>query len=110
MHVSGSQLYAVAGGIGVAVALFILVSIWSGRFGTRAVAASAKGKGWQVISARRRSFVPHWRSLPSRRYQFFRVTVRDRDGADHRAWMRLESDCTEPEVLDVIWDDKTPTA
>jgi hypothetical protein len=64
----------------------------------------------RVVSARRPSFVPHWRSLPSRRFQFFRVTVRDRDGADHRAWMRLESDCTEPEVLDVIWDDKIPAA
>ena len=110
MHMSSNQLYAVAGGIGLAVGLFVRFSIWSGRFGTRAVARWATGKGWQVICARRRSFVPHWRSLPSRRFQFFRVTVRDRDGADFRAWLRLESDCTEPEILDVIWDDKTPAA
>ena len=58
----------------------------------------------------RGSFVPHWPSLSSKHFQFFRVTVRDRDGANHSAWMRMESDCTEPEVLDVIWDDKRPRA
>ena len=109
MHISSTQLYAVAG-VAVALILFVLFNIWSGRFGTRAVERWATAKGLQVVHARRRSFVPHWRSLPSRRFQFFRVTVRGKDGADHRAWLRLESDCTEPEVLDVIWDDKTPAA
>ena len=106
---STTQLYA-AGGIGIALILFVIFSVWSRRFGTRAIDRWATAKGLQVVRATRRSFVPHWRSLPSRRFQFFRVTVRDRDGADHRGWMRLESDCTEPEVLDVIWDDKTPVA
>jgi len=46
--------------------------------------------------------------LSSKRFQFSRVTVRDRDGANHRAWMRLESDCTKPAIIDVIWDDKNP--
>jgi hypothetical protein len=110
MHTSSTQLYAVAGAIGLALVLFVLFSNWSRRFGTRAVERWATAKRLQVVSARRRSFVPHWRSLPSRRFQFFRVTVRDRDGANHRAWMRLESDCTEPEILDVIWDDKAPSA
>ncbi len=44
----------------------------------------------------------------SKRFQFFRVTVRDKEGVNHGTWMRFESDCTEPEVLEVIWDDKTP--
>jgi hypothetical protein len=107
MAISNAQLYAVAG-VALALVLFIFFSIWSRRFGTRAIEHWVTAKGWSLVRARRRAFVPHWRSLPSRRFQFFRVIVRDRNGADHRAWMRLESDCTEPEVLDVIWDDKTP--
>ena len=110
MHTSSIDLYAAAGGIALTLVLFVLFSIWSRRFGTRAVERWVTAKGWLLVRSRRRSFVPHWRSLPSRRFQFFRVTVRDKDGADHRAWMRLESDCTEPEILDVIWDDKTPAA
>jgi hypothetical protein len=92
----------------VVLTIFVLFSIWSRRFGARAIEKWATAKGLLIVRAKRRSFVPHWRSLPSRQFQFFRVTVRDRNGADYRAWMRLESDCTEPEILDVIWDDKTP--
>jgi hypothetical protein len=110
MNILNVQSYALMGGIVLTLGLFALFSIWSGRFGTRAIEQWVTAKGWSLVRARRRSFVPHWRSLPSRRFQFFRVTVRDRDGADHRAWMRLESDCAEPEVLDVIWDDTTPAA
>ena len=106
MILTNTELSAAGAGIGLALILFFLFSIWSRSFGVRAVERWAAGKGLQVISARRRSFALHWRWLPSRQFQFFRVIVRDRDGADHRAWMRLESNCTEPEVLDVIWDDK----
>src|SRR5437899_9005346 len=110
MHTSSAQLYAVAAVIGLVLVVFTVFSIWSRRFGSAAVERWATAKGLRLVSVRRRSFVPHWRSLSSRRFQFFRVTVRDKDGADHRAWMRLESDCTEPEILDVVWDDKTPAA
>src|SRR5947209_6058024 len=110
MHTSSPQLYAVAAVIGLALVVFIVFSIWSRRFGSAAVERWATAKGLRVVSVRRRSSVPHWRPLSSRRFQFFRVTVRDRGGANYRAWMRLESDCTEPAILDVIWDDKTPAA
>jgi hypothetical protein len=103
-------MYVVAEAVGLTLILFIAFSYWSRRFGARAIERWATGKGLKIVSARRRSFIPHWRSLPSRQFQFFRVTVRDGNGVDHRAWMRLESDCTEPEILDVIWDDKTPAA
>jgi len=107
---AGTQLYVVAGVIGLALVLFMLFGSWSRRFGTKAIEKWAAVRRLQVVSAKRRSFVPHWRSLPSWHFQFFRVTFRDQDGAAHRAWMRLESDCNEPEILDVIWDNKTPVA
>jgi hypothetical protein len=107
-HAHPAQLFVVAGAIALALVLFVLFSSWSRRFGARAVERWATAKGLQVASARRRSFVPHWRSLSARQFQFFRVTVRDRDGERYKAWLRLESDCTDPQVLDVIWDDKEP--
>ena len=110
MHLSSTPLYAVAAATGLSLVVFIGFSIWSRRFGKAAVEKWAAAKGLRVVGVRRRSFVPHWRSLSSRRFQFFRVTVRDRGGEDYRGWLRLESDCTEPEVLEVIWDDKTPMA
>ena len=109
MNASNTDLYAVAAVVGVALLIFAAFSIWSRRFGSQAVERWATARGLEVVSAKRRSFVPHWRLLSGRRFQFFRVTVRDRDGANHRAWMRLESDSTEPEVIDVIWDDKNPS-
>jgi hypothetical protein len=104
----GTDFYAVAGVAALIIILVVVFSVWSRRFGLRAIERWATGKGWSLVYARRRTFVPHWRAFSNRRFQFFRVTLRDKDGADHRAWMRLESDCSEPEVLDVIWDDKTP--
>ncbi|HWY77500.1 MAG TPA: hypothetical protein VN281_17915 [Verrucomicrobiae bacterium] len=61
-----------------------------------------------MVSAKRQSFAPHWPSLSSKRFQFFRLIIRDKEGASRAAWMRLESDCTEPELIDIVWDD-TPT-
>lgn len=110
MHSSNTDLYPVLAGIGVALVFFIAFSIWSRRFGAKAVERWATAKGLQVVSVRRRSFVPQWRLLRSRRFQFFRVTVRDKAGSDYRAWMRLEADCTDPEVLEVTWDDGAPSA
>jgi hypothetical protein len=98
----------VAAGIGLVLVVFVVFSIWSRRLGAQAVERWAISKGLQVVSARRRSFVSRWRAMLSKRFQFFRVTVRDKEGVNHGTWMRLESDCTEPEVLEVIWDDKTP--
>jgi hypothetical protein len=105
-----SNLDLTAAGIGLLLAAFAVFSIWSRRFGTEAVEKWAAANGFHLVSVRRRAFVPHWRLLPGKRFQFFRVSVRDRDGASRRAWMKLESDCTEPEIIDVIWDDKKPSA
>jgi hypothetical protein len=103
------DLYLVAVGASLALVVFLVFSIWSRRFGSQVVERWAKTRGFRVISVRRRSFVPHWRLLSSKGFQFFRLTVRDRDGANHKAWLRLESDCTDLEIIDVIWDDKNPS-
>jgi hypothetical protein len=110
MNTSNLDLFLTAAGIGLLLAAFAVFSIWSRRFGTEAVEKWAAANGFHLVSVRRRAFVPHWRLLPGKRFQFFRVSVRDRDGASRRAWMKLESDCTEPEIIDVIWDDKKPSA
>ena len=104
-------LYAAMAVIALTVACFSVVSIWSRRFGTQAVEKWAMARGWQLIHASRRAIFPLWGSLwKSERFQFFPVTVRDMGGTNYEAWLRLESDCTESEVLDVIWDGKTPSS
>ena len=110
VNLSNHDLYVVAAGVGVALVVLVGFSFWSRRFGSQAVEGWALAKGFQVVSVRRRSFAPHWRLLSSKRFQFFRVTIRDRAGGNRRAWMRIESDCTQPEVIDVIWDDNDSRA
>jgi hypothetical protein len=109
MQILNPNYFFPAVGVGLVLVIFAVFSIWSHKFGLQAVKSWAAAKSLQVVSVRRRTFVPlvpHWRSLPTRSFQFFRVTVCDRNGANHKAWMRLESDCTNPEVIEVIWDDK----
>jgi hypothetical protein len=103
-----SEFYRVVAGIGLAVMIFVVFSLLSRKAGLRAVEKWCDAKGFQILRARPRFFVRHWRSLWSRRFQFFHVVVRDKTGVEHRGWMRLESECTEPAVLDVIWDDQKP--
>ena len=110
MPASNTNLYFAAVGFGLPLIIYVVFSIWSRRFGLEAIQSWATANSLQVVSAGRRTFVPHWRSLPSRSFQFFRVTVCDKDGANHKAWLRLESDCTNPEVIEVIWDDSNPLA
>ena len=103
-----SNAILIAIGVVAGGALLVVLSMWSRAQALDALRRWAAAEGLELVSATRRSFVPLWCS--GKGYQFFRVTVRDRDGANHSAWMRMESDCTEPEVLDVIWDDKRPRA
>jgi hypothetical protein len=103
-----SDFYRAAVGVGLAIVSFLGLSLWSLKTGTRAVKKWATTKGLQIVDIRRRSFVPHWRTLPSRRFQFFRLTIRDKEGATHKAWMRVQANRTEPEILEIIWDNGDP--
>jgi hypothetical protein len=112
MHILENNLFMAAAVIGLLLIVFVGFSIWSRKFGYEVVERWAHANNLQVVSVRRRAFVPvsQWRWLCSRQYQFFRVAVRDKAGANYAAWMRLESDCTEPKMIEVIWDNKNPLA
>ena len=110
MSISNHDLFLVAAGVLFILVVFALFGIWSGKHGVEAVEKWASSQGFRLVSVRRRAFVPHWRFISSKRFQFFRVTVRCSGGVARKAWMQLESDCTEPEIVDVIWDDKKPSA
>ena len=111
MNLSSVPFEAAVAGVAL-ITILVLFSLCSRTFGSQAIERWARANGWLLVRARRRSFVPHWRwcSFSKGRFQFFRVTVRDVLGADHKAWMRLESDCTQPEILDIIWDNEAPPA
>ena len=110
MHILENNLFMAAAAIGLLLIVFAGFSIWSRKFGFEVVERWACANNLQVVSVRRRAIVPvsQWRWLWSRQYQFFRVAVRDKAGANYGAWLRLESDCTEPEIVEVIWDGKNP--
>lgn len=106
MNVLNHNLFLVAAGVLFILVVFMLFSIWSRKRGVEAVERWALSQGFQLLSVRRRAFVPHWRFISGRRFQFFRATVRGPSGVARKAWLQLESDCTKPEIVDVIWDDK----
>jgi hypothetical protein len=110
MDVSNHNLFLVVAGVLAILVVAALFSILSGKHGVEAVERWASSQGFQLVSVRRRAFVPHWRFISGKRFQFFRVTVRGSGGIARKAWMQLESDCTKPEIVDVIWDDKNPSA
>jgi hypothetical protein len=106
MNISNHDLFVAVVGILLALVVFVPFSWLSRRAGSVVVEKWATTGGFQLVSLKRRTLVPFWRPLDSRRFQFFRVTVRDTAGVERKAWLRLESDCTEPEIIDVAWDDK----
>ena len=110
MSASSPSFYVVAGSVGFVLLLSVIFSVVSRKHGIAAVEKWAAAKGLHVVRVRRRAFVPHWRWLSSKRFQFFRVTLRHTDGGSYKAWLRTEADCTYPEVVDVIWDDKEPSS
>lgn len=90
-----------------AIVVFAGLSIWGRQRGLELLSRWATSQGFVLVSARRRSFVPYWSSESGQGYQFFRVTVRNRDGVLRNSWIRC-SDLTwhDPTKIDVIWDDK----
>ncbi len=110
MNISNHDLFVMAAGVLFILVVVALFSIWSRKHGVEAVEKWASSQGFQLVSVRRRAFVPHWRFISSKRFQFFRVTVRGNGGVARKAWMQLESDSTKPEIVDVIWDDKKSSA
>jgi hypothetical protein len=102
------EIYLIMAMGGVALALFFTFSLLSRRYGLSAIRRWANATGLRVVYAKRRTFVPHWHWLHGRRHQFFRVTVQNKEGTAFGAWLCLESDCTTPEIIDIIWDGGNP--
>jgi len=104
------NLSEMAVGAGLMLIVFVAFSIWSRKHGVTAVGRWATAQGLSLVSVKRRSFVPRWPLLSSRRFQFFRVIVKNQSGETRRAWMRLEADGSEPEIVEVAWDDEESIA
>jgi hypothetical protein len=103
-----NPLYLALVELGLMLFILTFFSLQSRKFGSDVVERWAQDKGMQVVSIRRRTFVPHWPWLFSRQFQFFRVVIRDSNGANRKACLRSESDCTQPQIIDVVWDKNAP--
>jgi hypothetical protein len=90
----------------VGVALLIVLSVWSRAQALNALRKWAHAGDLELVSARRRSFVPLWCS--SKGHQYLRVIVRDKEGGIRRAWIRcLDFNSAEPHNLEVTWDERS---
>jgi hypothetical protein len=96
----------VGAAIGGGVALLVILSIWSHSQALSTVRRWANAEGLELVSAKRRSFVPLWCS--GKGSQFFRVTVRGDGARTRHAWVRcLDLNSAEPHNIEVIWDEKS---
>lgn len=90
-----------------ALIFFTALSIFGRRRGLEFLDLWAREHGYVLVSARRRSFVPHWRGTSGKGDQFFRVAVRDSQGTIRRSWIRCSDFAfSDPNSFEVIWDDE----
>lgn len=100
-----SNVVLVSVGACAGVGLLIALSIWSRTQALATLRRWAQSEGLELVSAKRRSFVPLWCS--GRGYQFFRVSVREKGDGTRRAWIRcLDFNSAEPHNFEVTWDEK----
>jgi len=99
---NSSAIY-VAIAVAVGIVLLTALSVWSRRHALKALKNWAHSRDLELVSAKRRSFVPLWTS--GKGYQFFRIVVRGRDGEISKAWVRcFDFNAAEPANLEVTWD------
>ncbi|EEF56999.1 hypothetical protein [Pedosphaera parvula] len=102
---SSSAILITVGAFVAATLLLFALSIWSKTQALDTLKRWAKSQGLEIVSAKRRSFVPTWRS--GKGYQFFRITVRDSKGHNRQAWVRcLDFNSAEPWNIEVAWDNE----
>jgi len=95
------------GAVAVGAVISILFSLWSTRRGHEAIRRWAGEQGLTIVQSSRRLFVPHWRLTLGKRHQFFRVSVRDKQGLGRRGWIRCSAfGHTDPATVEVIWDER----
>jgi len=86
-----------------------LYKVWNRKRGDEAVTRWADEQGFTIVEFSRPLFVPHWRASSSKRAQFFRVSLRDKQGLVRRVWIRCYAvGLEDPDSMDieVIWDEK----
>jgi hypothetical protein len=96
--------------IAVVAAISNLFKLWTHNKGLKAVTRWADQQGFTIVELSRRLFVPLWRADLFKRNQYFRVSLRDKQGNVRQAWIRCypfgftnDPDSVE---LEVIWDEK----
>lgn len=101
-----STTILVAGGVCAGVAVLTALSLWSRAQALPILRNWAQREGLELLSARRRSFVPLW--VPGKGHQFFRVSVRTSAGEIRRAWIQcLDFNSTELHNIHVKWDESS---
>lgn len=58
--------------------------------------------GFKIVSAKQRTFVPF---MTPAKGQFFRVRLTDSSGSIRQCWLRFHDWTTEPEGIQVDWDE-----
>ena len=94
--------------IAVGAIVSTLFILWRRSQGEEAVRLWAEEQGFTILESSRPFFVPHWRTTFRKRCQFFRVSVRDKQGSIRWAWIRCSVwDFADPKDMDmeVIWDE-----
>jgi len=94
--------------VGLGIIVSTLFNRSRDRLGREAIRLWAEEEGFTILESSRPLFVPHWR-ITMRRDQFFRVSVRDKQGSVRRGWIRCYVfGFTDPKDMDmeVIWDEK----
>jgi hypothetical protein len=86
-----------------------LYFLWTRKRGHDAVTRWADEQGFTIVELSRRFFVPIWRADLFKRNQYFRFSLRDKQGNVRLAWIRCYPyGLTNPDSVEVevIWDEK----
>jgi hypothetical protein len=92
-------------GLAGAAAFAVIYSLDTRRSGLELIQRWAALHHYQVVRARRRTFVPlggQWKDI-----SFFRVSVRDGAGELKSCWLRFHDLENEARNIEVTWDAKT---
>jgi hypothetical protein len=92
-------------GLAGGAAFAVIYSLDTRRAGLALIQRWASLHRYQIVRARRRTFVPlggQWKGI-----SFFRVSVRDGAGELRSCWLRFHDLEDEPKNIEVIWDGPT---
>lgn len=91
-------------GLGGAIAFSVVYILETRRRGLDLIARWAIANRFELITAKRRAFVPRggqWKG-----FSFFRVRVRDAVTGTRDCWLRFRDWAKDPTEIEVFWDAK----